>query len=55
MNCDQPALLRHETPLTLKAIAARMHLGTSKSANARLHEWTKSFPPSKSSPCAART
>jgi hypothetical protein len=33
------ARLRRETTVTLKAIAARMHLGTSKSANARLHQW----------------
>jgi len=31
--------LRKETTLTIKAIAARAHLGTSKSANARLHSW----------------
>ena len=33
------ARLRKETTLTVKAIAARVHLGTSKSANARLHAW----------------
>jgi putative transposase len=33
------ARLRRETTLTLKDIAARVHLGTSKSANARLHRW----------------
>jgi len=27
--------------LSLKQIAERVHLGTSKSANARLHEWMK--------------
>jgi REP element-mobilizing transposase RayT len=31
------ARLRRETTLSIKAIAARVHLGTSKSANARLH------------------
>jgi REP element-mobilizing transposase RayT len=31
------ARLRRETTLPIKAIAARVHLGTSKSANARLH------------------
>jgi REP-associated tyrosine transposase len=31
------ARLRRETTLTLKAIAARVHLGTSKAANANLH------------------
>jgi len=33
------ARLRRETTLSVKAIAARMHLGTSRSANARLHQW----------------
>jgi len=33
--------LRKETTLTIKAIAARLHLGTSKSANARLHGWMR--------------
>jgi REP element-mobilizing transposase RayT len=33
------ARLRKETTLSIKAIAARAHLGTSKSANARLHHW----------------
>src|SRR5713226_9108345 len=33
------ARLRKETTLSVKAIAARVHLGTAKSANARLHEW----------------
>ena len=28
--------------VTIKAIAARLHLGTSKSANARLHVWMRS-------------
>jgi hypothetical protein len=31
--------LRKETTLSLKRIAARVHLGTSKSANAKLHCW----------------
>ena len=31
--------LRKETTLPIKSIAARLHLGTSKSANARLHQW----------------
>lgn len=31
--------LKKETTLTLKAIAARVNLGSSKSANARLYEW----------------
>jgi hypothetical protein len=39
------ARLRRETTLSLKAIAERVHLGTSKSANARLHEWMKGDAP----------
>ena len=35
------ARLRKETTLTLKAIAARVHLGTSKGANANLHKWMR--------------
>ena len=35
------ARLRRETTLTLKAIAERLHLGTSKSANMRLHGWMR--------------
>ena len=35
------ARLRRETTLSIKDIAARAHLGTSKSANARLHRWMK--------------
>ncbi len=34
---DIGARLRRETTLTIKAIARRIHLGTSKSANIRLH------------------
>ena len=33
--------LRQETTLTLNRIAARVDLGTSKSANARLHKWMR--------------
>ena len=33
------ARLRKETTLSIKRIATRAHLGTSKSANARLHKW----------------
>jgi len=33
------ARLRQETTLTVKRIAARVGLGTSKSANMRLHQW----------------
>ena len=38
---EMAARLRRETTLAIKEIAARVHLGTSKSANARLHEWMK--------------
>jgi hypothetical protein len=33
------ARLRRETTLSIRAIAARVQLGSSKSANARLHQW----------------
>ena len=35
------ARVRQETTLTIKDIGARVHLGTSKSANARLHSWMR--------------
>ena len=35
------ARLRKETTLSIKDIAARVRLGTSKSANIRIHEWIK--------------
>jgi REP element-mobilizing transposase RayT len=35
------ARLRKETTLTIKSIAARLHLGTSQSANIRLHGWMR--------------
>jgi hypothetical protein len=35
------ARLRQQTTLPLKDIAARVHLGSSKSANARLHQWMR--------------
>jgi REP element-mobilizing transposase RayT len=35
------ARLRKETTLSIKRIAETLHLGTSKSANARLHKWMK--------------
>ena len=45
------ARLRKETTLTLRWITGRLHLGTRKSANARLHAWIKSqsgtSPPSR--------
>ena len=42
------ARLRQETTLSVKTIAARMHLGTSKSANARLHGWLRQSAPTAS-------
>jgi len=33
------ARLRKETTLTIKSIAARLYLGTSRSAHVRLHGW----------------
>jgi hypothetical protein len=36
------ARLRKETTLTIKAIASRVHLGSARSAQVRLHEWIKS-------------
>ena len=44
------ARLRRETTLTLKAIAERVRLGTSKSANARLHQWMRRSAPPASTP-----
>ena len=35
------ARLRRETTLSLRTIAARVHLGSSKSANALLHRWMR--------------
>ena len=45
------ARLRRATTLTLKAMAERLHLGTSKSANMRLHGWMRS--PSLAKPAEA--
>ena len=42
------ARLRKETTLSIKSIAARVHLGTSKSANARLHTWLRQSAPTDS-------
>jgi len=42
------ARLRQETTLSVKTIAARMHLGTSKSANARLHGGLRQSAPNAS-------
>jgi hypothetical protein len=38
------ARLRRETTMPLKWIAARIHLGTSKSANAGVHQWMRNNP-----------
>ena len=38
------ARLRRETTLPLKWITARVRLGTSKSANTKLHLWMRSHP-----------
>ena len=35
------AQLRRETTLALPAVAVRLHLGTCKRLNARLHRWRK--------------
>jgi hypothetical protein len=35
---------RRETTMPLKWIAARIHLGTSKRANARVHQWMRNNP-----------
>jgi REP element-mobilizing transposase RayT len=43
------ARLRKETTLSVKAIAARVHLGTSKGANSNLHKWMRASA-SKDSP-----
>jgi hypothetical protein len=39
------ARLRRETTLTTKQIAARLSLGTSKSATTALHRWMRNNPP----------
>jgi hypothetical protein len=39
------ARLRRETTLSIKWIAARVHLGTSRSAHVRLHEWMRAHKP----------
>ena len=44
------ARLRNETTLSIKAIAARVKLGSSKSANAKLHSWMKSHAKSPRGP-----
>jgi putative transposase len=49
------ARLRRETTLTIKSIAARLHLGTSKSANARLHHWMADHPTAEAPPLGRRS
>jgi hypothetical protein len=44
IKLDIAALLRRETTLSIKAIAARLNLGTSKSANIRLHAAMRGVP-----------
>jgi hypothetical protein len=41
--------LRRETTLTIRRIAARLHLGTSRSANVRLQQWMRANPQTESS------
>jgi len=41
--------LRKETTPSIRSIPARVHPGTSKSANARLHAWMPSRPPATGS------
>ena len=38
------ARLRRETSMPLNRITARIHLGTSKSANAKVHQWIRNNP-----------
>ena len=47
------ARLRRETTLSIKDIAALVHLGTSKGANANLHRHLRENPPSGPKPKAA--
>ena len=42
------ARLRKETTLSIKAIAALVHLGASKGANTNLHKWMQGPPPDNS-------
>jgi hypothetical protein len=46
--------LRRETTLTVKWIAARVRLGTSKGANRNLHHWMRNHPVSASNPPSAQ-
>jgi hypothetical protein len=49
------ARLRKEAALSLKATAMRVHLGTSKSAHARLHRWIRDAAASGSTQSRIRT
>jgi putative transposase len=42
--------LRRETILTIRRIAVRLHLGTSRSANVRLQQWMRANPLAESGP-----
>ena len=53
IKLELAARLRRETTLTIKAIAERVHLGTSKGANANLHRQNKGVgSPQRHIPCA---
>jgi putative transposase len=39
--------LRRETTLTIRRLATRLHLGTSRSANVRLQQWLRANPPAE--------
>ncbi len=51
---DIGARLRRETRLSIKAIAVRVHLGTSKAANAKLHRHMGRSSPADSGPTQRR-
>jgi hypothetical protein len=46
--------LRRETTLPLKWIAARVGLGTSKSANKNVHQWLQAHPEPTAQPQRAK-
>jgi len=51
LKLEIAARLRRETTLSIKSIAARVHLGTSKTANAKLHAHMRHHdPPNPSQP-----
>ncbi len=47
--------LRKETTLTIKGIAQRLHLDTSKSANARLQGWMRDHALADAGPVATES